>query len=168
MADKIFVEKVNLAFLNRFEKMVLSFVNLLDYELITLGRRIIDEMNFRRALKRYEDINYSLKDLLINCGEEEIQGLIYYYSNKFKKKDNNNDNLVDNKKEKYLLEENIRENVYNKIYKILPQDIIFILQDNNVIKRRYLENKDIYNLRDYIRKEENKSIKFQLYIHLIN
>jgi len=55
-------------------------------------------MNFWRTLKNYEDINYSLKDLLINCGEEEIQGLIYYYSNKFKK------NFVDNKKEKELLE----------------------------------------------------------------
>ena len=85
-------------------------------------------MNFRRTLEKYEDINYSLKDLLINCGEEEIQMLIYYYCNKQKKKDNKNGNIVDNKKEKELLEENIKENIYNKIYKILPQDIKFILQ----------------------------------------
>ena len=162
LADKIFVEKVNLAFLNRFEKMVLSFDQLLDNELKALSKNLIDKMNFRRALKKYEDINYSLKDLLINCGEEEIQGLIYYYSNKFKKKDNNNDNLFDNKKEKELLEENIRENVYNKIYKILPQDIIFILQDKNEIKKRYLENKDIHNFKDYIKKDENKKYKISI------
>jgi len=36
-------------------------------------------MSFRKAIKKYEDVvNYSLKDLLINCREEEIQGLIYY------------------------------------------------------------------------------------------
>ena len=162
LADKIFVEKVNLAFLNRFEKMVLSFDKLLDNELKALSRNLIDKMNFKKTLKKYEDINYSLKDLLINCGEEEIQGLIYYYSNKFKKKDNNNDNVVDNKKEKELLEENIRENVYNKIYKILPQDIIFILQDNNEIKKRYLENKDIHNFKDYIKKIENKKYKISI------
>jgi len=163
LADKIFVEKVNLAFLNRFEKMALSFDKLLDNELIALGRSIINEMSFRKAIKKYEDVvNYSLRDLLINCREEEIQGLIYYYSNKLKKKDNDNGYHIDNKKEKELLNRNIRENVYNKIYKILPQDIIFILPDNNVIKRRYIENKDIHNFKDYIKKEENKKYKISI------
>ena len=62
--------------------MALSFNKLLDNELRILSKNLIDKMNFRRTLEKYEDINYSLKDLLINCGEEEIQMLIYYYCNK--------------------------------------------------------------------------------------
>jgi len=37
----------------------------------------------------------------------------------------------------------------------LPQDIIFILKDNNIIKNKYLENKEIYNFKDYIGKCKN-------------
>ena len=32
-------------------------------------------------------MNYSLKDLMINCGNEDIQGLIYYFSKESKTKD---------------------------------------------------------------------------------
>jgi len=87
LADISFVDEVNLAFLNRFEKMILSFDKLLDNNLKKSSKSIIEEINFKKPIKRYkEEINYSLKDLLINCGEEEIQGLVYYFSNKLGKK----------------------------------------------------------------------------------
>jgi len=87
LADISFVDEVNLAFLNRFEKMILSFDKLSDNYLKKLSKSIIEEINFKKPIKRYkEEINYSLKDLLINCGEEEIQGLVYYFSNKLGKK----------------------------------------------------------------------------------
>jgi len=87
LADISFVDEVNLAFLNRFEKMILSFDKLSDNNLKKLSKSIIEEINFKKPIKRYkEEINYSLKDLLINCGEEEIQGLVYYFSNKLGKK----------------------------------------------------------------------------------
>jgi len=87
LADTRFVDEVNLAFLNRFEKMILSFDKLSDNNLKKLSKSIIEEINFKKPIKRYkEEINYSLKDLLINCGEEEIQGLVYYFSNKLGKK----------------------------------------------------------------------------------
>ena len=147
--------------------MILSFNKLLDNNLKKLSKSIIEEINFKKPIKRYkEEINYSLKDLLINCGEEEIQGLVYYFSNKLGKKeycnDYYNDYYSDNKKSQKALYENIKENVFNKIYKILPQDIIFILKDNNIIKKKYLENKEIYNFKDYIRKEENKKYKISI------
>ena len=79
LADKYFIKKANLTFLNRFEKMVLSFDKLLDNDLKILSKSLIEEMNLTKAIRRYEkDINYSLRDLLINCGEEKIKELIYY------------------------------------------------------------------------------------------
>ena len=53
------------------------------------------------------------------------------------------DNNVKIKKEKYLLNKNKKENVQNKIYKIVPQDIIFILQENN-------EKKNIQKIKIFI------------------
>ena len=56
----------------------------------------------------------------------------------------------------------IKENVYNKIYKILPQDIIAILPKNNIIKEKYYKNKVVYNFKDYINKDENKRYKISI------
>ena len=158
LVDKKFVKKVNLAFLNRFEKMILSFDKLLENDLKILSNNLIGEMNLEKSISNYPNINYELKDLLINCGEEEIQGLIYYYYNKSKKNDNDND--LKNKKEESM--EAIKENVYNKIYKILPQDIISVLPSSNIIKEKYYKNKDIYNFKDYIDKDENKKFKISI------
>jgi len=156
LADKNFIEKADSAFLNRLEKMTISFDKVLDNDLKELANNLIDEINLKKTIKKYEeDINYSLKDLLINCGKEKIQGLVYYFSNKLK------ENYSDEKYRKNL-KENIKENVYNKIYKILPQDIIFILQDNNEIKKRYLERKDIFNFKNYIYKEEYEKYKISI------
>jgi hypothetical protein len=89
--DKSFVNQCELALLNRFEKIILSFDKLLDYKLKRISTNLIKELNLKKIIKKYKDINYSLNDLLINCGEEDIQGLIYYYSKEAQKK-NNEDN----------------------------------------------------------------------------
>ena len=73
LVDKKFVRKVNLAFLNRFEKMILSFDKLLENNLKILANNLIDEMKLEKSISDYPHINYALRDLLINCGEEEIQ-----------------------------------------------------------------------------------------------
>lgn len=138
--------------------MILSFDKLLENDLKILSNNLIGEMNLEKSISNYPNINYELKDLLINCGEEEIQGLIYYYYNKSKKNDNDND--LKNKKEESM--EAIKENVYNKIYKILPQDIISVLPSSNIIKEKYYKNKDIYNFKDYIDKDENKKFKISI------
>jgi len=83
--DKKYVKVCKLALLNRFEKTILSFDKLLDSNLKRISANLIKELRFREAIRKYRNINYSLRDLLINCGEEEIQGLIYFYSKESKK-----------------------------------------------------------------------------------
>ena len=130
--DRKFIDEVDIAFLNRFEKMKLTFDQLLDNDQIKLTNKIREEINFKYYIDRCQkQINYSLRDLLINCETEEIEGLIYNYSTK----NRNNNNKID--------EEFITERIYNIISKILPQDIICILPDNNIIKRKYYEKKKI-------------------------
>ena len=95
--------------------------NLLDDNQIYLSKRILEEINFKKYIEAY-NINYSLKDCLINCGKKEIQGQIYYETKK-------NKNKID--------EEKIKETILNKIVKISPQDIISILPEGNIIKEKY-------------------------------
>ena len=50
----------------------------------------------------------------------------------------------------------------SKIYKILPQDIICILQDINIIREYYQKNEIYYNYKDYINEENNKNYKISI------
>jgi hypothetical protein len=84
---------------------------------------------------------------LINCEEEEIQGLLY---NEMKK---NNNRLIENI---------IKEEIYKKIVKIISQDIISILPDNNEIKKLYLIEKNYYNLKSYINDITEESPKIAI------
>ena len=166
LVDKKFINQCNLAFLNRLEKMILSFDKLLDSKLKVISKKLIDDIKLRNTIRRYRHINYSLKDLLINCGDEKIQGLIYYFSKESRKNGYESDN--DEDKEDKIDEKAIKENVLDKIYKILPQDIIAILPDKNEIKNKYIEKKNIYNFKDYINankeknKEEDKDYKISI------
>jgi len=160
LVDRKFVNKCDLAFLNRLEKMILSFDKLLDNDLKKISQNLIDDIKLRPTIKKYKNINYSLRDLLINCRDEDIQAMIYYFSKATKKEDNEeNDDQEENNK---IDAEKLRENVINKIYKILPQDIISILQENNIIRIYYNENPIFYNFRDYINEEENKKYKISI------
>ena len=145
LVDKRFVDKCDLAFLNRLEKMNLSFDKLLDDQLKNIAKNLIEEIKLRNTIKKYKHINYSLKDLLINCGDEEIQGLIYYFSQEL----NKNDDELNNEEFKKINidEKQLKEKVINKIYKILPQDIISILQDNNIIKKKITNQKNFVILK---------------------
>jgi hypothetical protein len=90
LMDQKSVRKCELAFLNRFEKMILSSDRLLNDDLERISKNLIDEIRLERTINTYnednEKLNYSLVDLLINSGEGEIQSLIYYFSNETKKK----------------------------------------------------------------------------------
>ena len=87
LVDKYFINQCELALLNRLEKMILPFDKLLDNDIKESSKDIIDEIIIQSTINNYnhEDINFSLKNLLINCGNEEIQGLIYCFINEFKK-----------------------------------------------------------------------------------
>ena len=162
LVDERFVNKCDLAFLNRLEKMILSFENLLDDDLKKKSENIIKGIDLKHNIEDFEksNANYSLQDLLINCGDQEIQGLIYYYSKYYKKNENDDDSKGEN-----INEIDLKEKVINKIYKILPQDIISILGKNNDIKKKYYKSKNIHNFKGYLeemKKEENKDYKISI------
>ena len=160
LVDKTFYKNSDLSFLNRFEKISLKFDNLLDDHLKAIERQLIEQFRLKHSIRRYRKSNYSLKDLLINCSDEDIHGLIYYFSRSFKLNKNDSD---DEDFENERIDANyIKEKVIDKIYKILPQDIISILPQRNIIKRKYFEHNYINNFNDYIQSEENKEHKISI------
>ena len=168
--DKRFVDKCDLAFLNRLEKMNLSFDKLLDKDLETISNEVIDEMNLKEAIRKCKNINFSLKDLLINCEDEEIQALIYYFQKELKKNDyeddeeQNKNKITERNIKKAEETEEIKKKVFNKIYKILPQDIICILQKGNKLREYYNrpENDIFFNFKEYINEKKNKEFKISI------
>ena len=137
LVDQKFVDSVDMAFLNRLEKMQINFQDLLNIEQYNFIKKIKNEIRLAEEIKKHQSkIDYDLENLLINCNEEEIGGLVYYYS-------------IENKKEK-INENDIKDKIYSKISNLLPQDIITILQDDNPIKKKYFEEKKYYNLNAYI------------------
>ena len=130
LVDRNFVDEKYIKLLNRFKKIKIIFDKLLDDEQKMLVEIIIKEINLKKFIEK-KRINYALKDLLINCGEEEIGGMIYNI-------------YLNNKKEgKEIKQGEIKQKVYSIISKMLCQDIICILPENNVIKRKYYEEKNI-------------------------
>ena len=160
LVDKRFVNKCDLAFLNRFEKHILSFDQLLDPRLKNISRKLISDIKLRQTINLYENANYSLKNLLINCENEEIQGLNYYFSKEGKKDGKETEN--NESKDEQISEEMIRENAINKIYKILPQDIIAILPEENIVRKHYFDFKNIINFNNYIESGEYKKYKVSI------
>ena len=77
LVDRRFINNVEMAFLNRLEKMKITFDKLLDNDQSTLTKRIIKDINLKFYIKNSIPVKYNLKDLLINCGKEEIGVLIY-------------------------------------------------------------------------------------------
>jgi glutaredoxin 2 len=78
LVDKKFVNSVDMAFLNRLEKMQISFKDLLDKNQTTLIKKISEEIRLKKEIiSEQSKINYDLNNLLINCSEQEIGGLVY-------------------------------------------------------------------------------------------
>ena len=145
LVDKKSINEIDFAFLNRFEKMKITFKELLDDRQKLLAQKIINDIDFKKHIENAK-INYSLKELLINCGKEEIQGLIYYEMKKNKNKNKSNENKIN-------------EIIYNKIIKILSQDIISILPENHRIREMYLNEKKYYNLKSYVDDLKEEGLK---------
>ena len=95
-----------------------------------LIRKILEEIRLKECIEEErEKFNYDLNILLINCSEQDIGGLVYYL-------------CLENKKENPN-ENNIKDIIYTKISKLLPQDIANILPESNQIKKKYYEKKNI-------------------------
>ena len=153
LVDRDNMDKIEKPLLNRFEKMKITFNELLNKEQILLTKGIIDEINLEYYIDNFKKsiIKYNLKDLLINCETEEIEGLIYNLDIEIKKKKN----IIN------INEEEIKEKLYNKIINLLPQDIIVILPERHIIRKIYYDKK-YYNFYEYISDEENKCYKISI------
>ena len=143
LVDKKNINEIDFSFLNRFEKMKITFRKILDDKQKLLSQKIINDIDLKKYIENAK-ICYSLKELLINCGNEEIQGLIYYEMKK------NKNQLNENK---------IKEIICGKIIKILSQDIISILPENHRIREMYLNEKKYYNLQSYINDLKEEGLK---------
>ena len=79
--DEDKIEKEESPFLNRFEKHVLSFENLLDKKELSQSYDIYDTLleltKCDEENKSFAAFNYNLKDIFINLDKEEINGYIY-------------------------------------------------------------------------------------------
>ena len=88
-------------FLNRFEKHIISFENILSKNLIDLSKEIYSRLSELVDCDKELLLNdYSLENLLINCNLDEIQALIYQA-------------ILEGKKEK--------EEIYNYIFRKLEK-----------------------------------------------
>jgi len=153
MVNKKYLDKVELPFLNRFEKIVFSFSQLIDENQKKLAEIISSELD----MKKYENIyriNYRIKNLLIGCQTEFILGMIFYELDLNEKgaKDEN---------------DRIKTNINNKIYKLLPQDIIMNL-DNDILRKLYFSKKQYYNLEQYLNSKPTHKISIIYTFNNIN
>ena len=96
MVDKKYMDKLESPFLNRFEKMIIKFDELLNPIQKNISKDLLGkECNFKQKIKNHEDkVNYKLKDLLIGCKEEDIQGLVYDFSKDREIEDQNAENEI--------------------------------------------------------------------------
>ena len=141
LVDKKFINSVDNAFLNRLEKIQIHFSDLLDYTEKLLVKEIIEEIKLKEYIKEEKSrFNYDLNNLIINCGKEEIGGLVYNsFIEKKGKKVFDKDEIND-----------IKAKIYNKISYLLPQDIIMILPKSNELRKKY-ESKNYNNLEGYLK-----------------
>ena len=152
IVNKLYLEKVEPPFLNRFEKMLLSFSKLITKNQENLAKIIFDSLNIDNNINKFNfEINYKLNDLLIGCQREDILGMIYYeYDNDETKK---NDKIIDI--------------IYEKVYKLLPQDIILNLDNENKLKKLY-KNKKYYRLKNYLESNPKQKISIIYTFNNIN
>ena len=158
MVDKKFVDNIDSPFLSRFEKIIISFEQLLNPE----QKRLYDEirqndLNLTEIMTKIDNsrkINYTLKNLLIGCKKQDIQGLIYYLSDN-NKQDLTKDNIENNNND-------LKIKICEKIAKLLPQDIIINLPDNNMLKKIYFEQKHYYNLSDYLKEIDSNNYNISI------
>ena len=165
IVDEDKIQDQEIPFLNRFEKQNLSFEYLMNEEQVKISIELYKK--FQSIINYNENelklINYNINNLLINCGEEEILGIVYMET-QGKEEINDNDYEI------------IENNLVSKISITLPQDIILILlmnksnfeekNENFKFYNKILDNynKNIHNnIKSFLSNYENESNKIIIY-----
>ena len=157
--------KLDLPFLNRFEKHIIDFQMLLDDIDFKIAQNIKNYFSVISSFNGNESLKIDLENLLINCKLYNIEGIIFKA-----KKDIENSNNISSKKDLLLkknesYEDIITKNVLKKIVPTLCQDIITALisldlpqkKMNAIVLEIYkkLNNKNFYNFFKNIQKRKN-------------
>ena len=133
-------------FLNRFEKHIISFENLLRQELLKEANNIYsiiqETANFKEKATKI-NIKHDLKKLLVNCDKEEIQGIIYCKDAEYKMF------------KKFLKPQEIPDLVLEKVSLTLCQDIILIMKYSG-FKEKYINVYD--KIIEYYKKGEHSNL----------
>ena len=142
--DKI--KKEEPPFLNRFEKHMISFENLLDENCLKKSKEIynilLELTQNNDPEKAFLGINYDLKEIFINLDQEEINAYIYKInkSNKLSKMD-------------YLTDK-----VIEKLSLLLPQDILLFKKYSGFDKKNPTYSEKI--IEEYNKGEHNNFSSF--------
>ena len=151
--DKI---KSNFHAFNFFEKHILNFRNILDEKQMNLAKKISDNLSRIKTFnKKDTNFAYDLSQLVINCENDEIEGLIYEISK---------ENF-----EKAKDEEFIEEEILKKIVPNFCQDIIASVKFSGFNEGKSMafaekiiklyNEKEIYNFDKFIEKvKKHKNI----------
>ena len=159
LVDKQMVEYEDKPFLNRFEKHVISFENILPPNYIRLVNNInskIEELTKYESNDDKKKLMVNLKKQLICCDKEVIENLVFNITN-------NNDNLSNDE---------ITSKIFELISPTLTQDIISCISINGFVeKERELANviETSYNksyasnINDYLQKIPKPKLRHIIY-----
>ena len=126
------IEKEDPPFLNRFEKHIISFDNLINRQISDFVNEIFNKIKDLTSIgSNQRKLQIKFKNQLINCGKEEIKGIVYSII-----KYNSLDKLYE---EEELKE--IEKKVMEYIVPTFSQDIITVSKFSN-FQRRYKEDLD--------------------------
>jgi len=160
LLDKNELDEQDPPFINRFEKHIITFKNLLDGKSIKLTSDIVNDINKfsnDRKIKSKIDISFEL----INCDLEEIRGITYQLLISDKEiNTNENENEDENENEGNTMNseliakslnpespELITEKIYKKVVPTFSQDLLFYFKNSEYgqqHKKKYQRILNIY------------------------
>ena len=153
IVDEDRLPEQEIPFLNRFEKQNLSFEYLMSKEQIRISHNLF--LKCQNMIQYDENklrlINYNIDNLLINCDEEEINGIVFMEGQNIADTNNNNEEYYENK-------------LISKISVTLPQDIILLLLFNNLKE----ENDEFVKFNNKIIKIYNQNLNYNIKSFLTN
>ena len=132
--NKIQELKLDPPFLNRFEKHLINFRMLIKEKDKEIANKINEYIAIISSYNNNKNLKLDLGKLLINCEQNNIEGLIY----KIENKEEIPESIADLKYEKILI-----ELVFNTIAPIFCQDIIASILSSNYDPKYHLMNEII-------------------------
>ena len=163
--DQLNKMKVDPPLLNRFEKQIVSFKDSLNQNQIKLAEKISDNLKLIKTFNNKEkNLVYNLPELLINCTNDEIEGLIYKICNE------NPDKAKD--------EQFIEDEILKRIVPTFCQDIIASVKYSGFNKGKnapfakkiiqFYKEKKINNFAQFLQKIKKDKNVIYTFSHLLD